>query len=920
MDKTYDPKIIEHKWYETWENAGYFQASGRGKPFCLMIPPPNVTGSLHMGHALEASLMDCLVRYHRMLGENTHWQVGTDHAGIATQMVVERELSQENLSRHDLGREQFEKRIWQWKEQSGNTITNQLRRMGASTDWTRERFTMDPGLSKAVREVFIRLFDEGLIYRKKRLVNWDPHFKTAISDLEVASAEEDSFLWHLRYPLKDDPTQYIIVATTRPETLFGDQAVVVNPDDSRYQHLIGKEVELPLTGRTIPIIADETVIAEFGSGAVKVTPAHDFNDYARGQKFNLTPLNIFTLEAHLNQNVPTQYQGMERFVARKQLIADLETIGLVEKIEPYKRMIERGDRSNVIIEPMLTDQWYVNIKPLADEASKAVRSGDMQFVPKNWENTFFAWMDNIQDWCISRQLWWGHRIPAWYDDKGNIYVAEDEITVREKYNIAKDIALHQDEDVLDTWFSSALWPFSTLGWPEKTPEMDVFYPTTVLITGFDIIFFWVARMMMMGLKFTGQVPFKEVYIHGLITDQDGQKMSKSKGNVIDPIDLIDGIDLESLVKKRTANMLLTKQAQKTEKQTRQQFPNGIPAFGTDAVRFTFCAQASTGRHIQFDLNRFEGYRNFCNKLWNAARFVLMNTEGLITSDKPKNLPQSLPDRYILTQLSLTIANVKQHLSQYRFDLAAQACYEFVWHEYCDWYLELTRSLLKDENEDVQLATRYTLLEVLETSLRLLHPFIPYMSEEIWQRVAPMLGITTKSIMVARYPDANDFTVDNDSVKTLTFVKNIITGLRNMRGEMNIPPRKPIEILIKQASVEDKQIFQAQENLLKELGFIDNITWLENETLTTACATVISGQMEILVPLAGLIDKQAEISRLERLLVKTQKEYDKLAQKLNNPHYCAHQSEEGLAEEKLKLLELQHTIENTKASIAAMTNI
>ncbi len=918
MDKTYDPKIIEHKWYETWENAGYFQASQTGKPFCLMIPPPNVTGSLHMGHALEASLMDCLVRYHRMLGENTHWQVGTDHAGIATQMVVERELSQENLSRHDLGREQFEARIWQWKEHSGNTITSQLRRMGASTDWTRERFTMDPGLSHAVREVFIRLFDEGLIYRKKRLVNWDPHFKTAISDLEVISEEEDSFLWHLRYPLNDNPKEFIIVATTRPETLFGDEAVVVHPDDPRYQHLIGKQLQLPLTGRTIPIIADDTVIPDFGSGAVKVTPAHDFNDYARGAKFNLTPLNIFTLDAHLNQNVPSEYQGMERFTARKQLINNLEALGLVEKIEPYKRMIARGDRSGVIIEPMLTDQWYVDIKPLAEKASNAVRNGDMQFVPKNWENTFFAWMDNIQDWCISRQLWWGHRIPAWYDDKGNTYVAEDEASVRKKYKLAQDVQLNQDEDVLDTWFSSALWPFSTLGWPEKTPEFDMFYPTTVLITGFDIIFFWVARMMMMGLKFTGFVPFKEVYIHGLITDQDGQKMSKSKGNVIDPIDLIDGIDLESLVKKRTANMLLTKQAQKTEKQTRQQFPNGIPAFGTDAVRFTFCAQASTGRHIQFDLNRFEGYRNFCNKLWNAARFVLMNTEGLIPAEKPENLPESLPNRYILTQLSTTIASVKQHLDQYRFDLAAQACYEFVWYEYCDWYLELTRSLLKDNNEEVQLATRYTLLEVLETSLRLLHPFIPYMSEEIWQRVAPMLGITTKSIMIARYPDANDFLVDKDSVKSLTFVKNIITALRNMRGEMNIPPRKPIEILIKQASPEERQTWQTQENLLKELGFIEKITWLDSNTVTIACASVISGQMEILVPLAGLIDKHAEINRLERLLVKTQKEYDKLAQKLNNPHYCAHQTEEGLAEEKQKLQDLNHTIENTKSSMDAIS--
>lgn len=920
MDKTYDPHLIENKWYANWEESGYFQASGQGKPFCLMIPPPNVTGSLHMGHALEASLMDCLVRYHRMLGENTHWQVGTDHAGIATQMVVERELSYENKSRHELGREQFEARIWDWKKQSGNTITQQLRRMGASTDWTRERFTMDPGLSLAVREVFIRLYDEGLIYRKKRLVNWDPHFKTAISDLEVASNEEDGFLWHLRYPLFDDASQFIVVATTRPETLFGDQAVAVNPNDPRYAHLIGKTLRLPLTDRTIPIIADETIAIEFGSGAVKVTPAHDFNDYARGIKNDLTLLNIFTLDAHLNENVPKNYQGLERFVARKQVIADLEEIDLLEKIEPYKRMVNRGDRSNCIIEPMLTDQWYVDIKPLAEAASNAVKQGDVEFVPKNWENTFFAWMDNIQDWCISRQLWWGHRIPAWYDDAGNTYVGEDETMVRKKYSIDAHVKLTQDEDVLDTWFSSALWPFSTLGWPEKTPEFEVFYPTTVLITGFDIIFFWVARMIMMALKFTGQVPFKEIYIHGLITDAEGQKMSKSKGNVIDPIDLIDGIDLESLVKKRTANMLLTKQAQKTEKQTRQQFPDGIPAFGTDAVRFTFCAQASTGRHIQFDLNRFEGYRNFCNKLWNAARFVLMNTEEFIPAQKINDLPKSLPDRYIIAKMRATVAEVKQHLNQYRFDLAAQACYEFVWYEYCDWYLELTRPLLKDDDPNVQLATRYTLLEILETLLRLLHPFVPYISEEIWQRVAPLLGIKTPSIMVTRYPDETDFSEDNSSIAAMDFIKQIVTNLRNLRGEMNLSPRKPINLIIKKTTQENKLRWQQYQDLLHELAFIENVTWLEDDIIPAACAQVLASDLEILIPLAGLIDPQAEIQRLEKLLVKTQKEFDKLAQKLNNPQYCANIKPEILSTEQARLVELENILAKTAIQKQQMTQI
>ncbi len=747
MDKTYDPRAIEERWYRHWEAQGYFRPSGQGRPYCIMIPPPNVTGSLHMGHAFQDTIMDALIRYHRMDGDDTLWQPGTDHAGIATQMVVERQLAAEGKTRHDLGREAFIERVWEWKAQSGGRITQQLRRMGCSLDWSRERFTMDEGLSRAVREVFVRLHDKGLIYRGKRLVNWDPVLQTAVSDLEVISEEEQGHLWHIRYPVADGEG-HVVVATTRPETLLGDCAVAVHPDDERYRHLIGQRLQLPLTGRTIPVIADEHVDPEFGSGCVKITPAHDFDDYQVWQRHKDEPaiaeqphgglINIFTPEARIADDalIPEAYRGLDRYEARERLIEDLKAQGLLEKVEDHRLMVPRGDRSGAVIEPYLTDQWFVKIRPLAEPAIEAVESGRIRFVPDNWKNTYFEWMRNIEDWCISRQIWWGHRIPAWYDPEGNVYVGRSEGEVRNRNELPADLPLTQDEDVLDTWFSSALWPFSTLGWPDQTHELERYYPTSVLVTGFDIIFFWVARMIMMGLEFMGDVPFREVYIHGLVRDAHGQKMSKSKGNVLDPIDLIDGIDLESLVKKRTTGLMQPQMAAKIEKQTRAEFPDGIPAFGTDALRFTFAALASTGRDINFDLGRIQGYRNFCNKIWNAARYVFMNLEG---ADLAGERRYTLADRWIRTRLDETVETVRAALDGYRFDHAASALYDFIWHDYCDWYLELSKpALAGDADAAEKRATRATLVEVLDVALRLLHPIMPYLTEEIWQRVRPYL--------------------------------------------------------------------------------------------------------------------------------------------------------------------------------------
>ena len=766
MDKSYQPQDIEQRTYDRWEKNGYFAPQGDGKPYCIMIPPPNVTGTLHMGHAFQDTIMDALTRYKRMMGCRALWQPGMDHAGIATQMVVERLLNSEGTSRRDLGREKFVERVWDWKEHSGGQIEQQLRRMGASLDWSRDRFTMDDGLSEAVAEVFVKLHEEGLIYRGKRLVNWDPELHTALSDLEVLSEDEPGHLWHFRYPLASGDG-YLVVATTRPETMLGDSAVAVHPDDERYTDLVGQEIILPIVGRRIPIVADDYVEAEFGTGCVKITPAHDFNDYELGKRHDLALYNILTDDAALNDDVPEAYRGMDRFDARKKIVAEFESLGLLDKIEDYTVKIPRGDRSGAVVEPYLTDQWYVKIEPLAKPAIEAVESGKIKFVPENWSKTYFDWMYNIQDWCISRQLWWGHRIPAWYDDKGDVYVGYSEEDVRTKHSLSSDIALRQDEDVLDTWFSSALWPFSTLGWPEKTDALDEFYPGDVLVTGFDIIFFWVARMIMMGIKFMGDVPFHEVYIHGLIRDQDGQKMSKSKGNVLDPLDLIDGVRLEELLDKRTTGLMQEHLKPKIEKATRNQFPDGIDAFGCDALRFTFAALATTGRDIRFDLGRIEGYKNFCNKIWNAARYVLMNTDDMSDGDAQF----SAADRWIRSRFDETTTAVHENLGTYRLDLAAKDIYEFTWHEFCDWYLELSKPILQsdDVSDELKRGTQQTLIHVLESLLRLVHPFMPFITEEIWLQVGPRAGIDGETIMLQPFPLAVD-AGDADAVADIEWVK------------------------------------------------------------------------------------------------------------------------------------------------------
>ena len=887
MEKTYNPHAIEQRWYETWEQEGHFAPSGTGTPYCIMIPPPNVTGSLHMGHAFQDTLMDALTRYHRMRGDNTLWQPGTDHAGIATQMVVERQLNTDDMTRHDLGREAFIERIWEWKHQSGGTITRQLRRMGSSVDWSRERFTMDEGLSRAVRETFVRLYEEGLIYRGKRLVNWDPVLHTAVSDLEVVSEEESGHLWHMRYPLADG-SGYLVVATTRPETMLGDSAVAVHPDDERYQALVGKTVRLPLTDREIPVIADDYVDPEFGTGCVKITPAHDFNDYEMGKRHDLPMINIFTIDACVAEDISSSYGGMDRYAARKQILADLEAQGLVEKVEDHKLMVPRGDRSGSVVEPYLTDQWFVKIGPLAQPAIRAVEDGSIRFVPDNWKNTYFEWMRNIQDWCISRQIWWGHRIPAWYDEAGNIYVARSESEAREQHNLGSDVALTQDHDVLDTWFSSALWPFSTLGWPDETEALKTFYPTSVLVTGFDIIFFWVARMIMMGLKFTGEVPFREVYIHGLVRDAHGQKMSKSKGNVLDPIDLIDGIDLESLVTKRRAGLMQPQMAERIAKQTRKDFPDGIPAFGTDALRFTFAALASTGRDINFDLGRIEGYRNFCNKLWNAARYVLINTEGMDCGQDGGEVTLNAADRWIISLLQKTAQEVTESTDNYRFDLAAQAIYTFIWDEYCDWYLELSKPVLTspDSSASEQRGTRRTLVEVMETVLRLVHPLAPFISEEIWQRMAPLAGVKGATIMRQRYPVPDSTAIDQGAIEEINWVKDFIAGIRKIRSGMNIDPRKPVPVMLAGGSATDRERLEGNRHYLESVGRTADVTWLENGDTAPESATALMGKMKLLIPLAGLIDKQAEITRLDKDLDNKRNELSRCEKKLSNESFVA----------------------------------
>lgn len=909
MDKTYQPASIEQNWYKHWEQQGYFAPSGVGDPYCIMIPPPNVTGSLHMGHGFQESIMDALIRYHRMQGHNTLWQVGTDHAGIATQMVVERLLDAEGTSRHELGREKFIERVWQWKEHSGGTITQQLRRLGASPDWSRERFTMDEGFSKAVQEAFIRLHKDGLIYRGKRLVNWDPKLHTAISDLEVINSEEKGHLWHFRYPLTDG-SGHLTVATTRPETMLGDSAVAVHPDDERYRHLIGKTITLPLAEREIPIIGDDYVDMAFGTGCVKITPAHDFNDYEMGQRHNLPLINILDDDANINQQAPQAYRGMERFAARKQVVADLDALGLLEKVVDHVLKVPRGDRSNVVIEPYLTNQWYVKTRPLADKAIAAVENGEIQFVPKQYENMYFSWMRDIQDWCISRQLWWGHRIPAWYDAEGNVYVGRSEQEVRSAYKLAADIELHQDEDVLDTWFSSGLWTFGTLGWPDATEMLKTFHPTNVLVTGFDIIFFWVARMIMLTLYFRDEVPFKTVYVHGLVRDGQGQKMSKSKGNVLDPIDLIDGIDLESLVAKRTKGLMNPKQAPKIEKATRKEFPDGIAPYGTDALRYTYYSLASTGRDINFDVGRIEGFRNFCNKLWNASNYVLSNTEGFdCDSNDSGNYELTLADRWIISKLQQTEAAIADGFASYRLDLASQALYDFVWKDYCDWYIELSKPVLWDEHAApaVQKGTRRTLVRVLETILRLAHPLMPFITEEIWQRVKELAGARGETLMLAAYPKADDKKIDEQALQDIEWLKGVIVGVRNIRGEMNIPNAKKIPLFMANGSAIDQRCLNDNRQFLSKLAGLESITWLEQGDEAPLAATALVGRLEVLVPMAGLIDKDAELARLHKEKDKLLKEVERINGKLGNPNFADKAPAEVVQKERDRLSAAEEAI-------------
>jgi valyl-tRNA synthetase len=913
IDKTYQPASIEQHWYTHWESNGYFAPSGTGPSYCIMIPPPNVTGSLHMGHGFNNAIMDALIRLKRMQGHNTLWQVGTDHAGIATQMVVERQLAAQNITRHELGREAFLEKVWEWKEESGGSITQQIRRLGSSVDWSRERFTMDEGFYKAVQEVFIRLYKDGLIYRGKRLVNWDPKLHTAISDLEVESVEELGSLWHFRYPLSDG-SGHLVVATTRPETLLGDTAVAVNPEDSRYQHLIGKTLLLPLTQRLIPIIADDYVDQDFGTGCVKITPAHDFNDYEMGLRHSLPLINIFDKNAHLNDQVPAAYQGMERFQARKQIISDMEALGFLEKIEPHKLKVPKGDRSGVVIEPYLTDQWYVKTASLADNAIKAVENGTIQFVPKQYENMYFSWLRDIQDWCISRQLWWGHRIPAWYDPQGNVYVGSTEAAVRQEYQLANDLPLQQDEDVLDTWFSSGLWTFGTLGWPERTQALKDFHPTDVLVTGFDIIFFWVARMIMLTLHFENTVPFKTVYVHGLVRDSQGQKMSKSKGNVLDPIDLIDGIDLESLIAKRTKGLMRPKDAEKIEKATRKEFPEGLAAYGTDALRFTFYSLASTGRDINFDVGRIEGFRNFCNKLWNASNYVLMNTENTdCGQDGSTDYELSLADRWIISQLQLAEKTLLDHIQHLRLDLASQVLYDFIWKDYCDWYIELSKPVLWDESAaaNIKKGTRRTLIRVLETILRLAHPFMPFITEEIWQKVKTLAGKTGPTLMLQPYPAPQDSKIDASAFADIEWVKGVIMGIRTIRGEMNIAASKKITVLLSGGDPTDTERLNQNSTFLKKLAGLEKITYLENAEQAPLSATALSGKLSILVPMAGLIDKQAEIARLTKEIDRLNKESEKIWHKLNNPSFTDKAPADVVNKEKEKLSMAQEAAEKLK---------
>lgn len=905
LTKNYNAKAIETHWRKKWEKACYFKPSGRGEPYCIVLPPPNVTGSLHMGHGFQVTLMDALIRYQRMCGKNVLWQGGVDHAGIATQMVVERQLLLQGKSRHDLGREQFLDVVWQWKTTSGSRIIEQLQCMGASIDWSKDRFTLDVNFSKAVKKVFINLYNEGLIYRGKRLVNWDPQLLTAVSDLEVTNQEEAGHLWTIRYPFTDG-NDFLLVATTRPETLFGDVAVAVHPDDPRFKHTIGKHLKLPLTERTIPIIADSGVEADFATGCVKITPAHDFNDYVIGQRHHLDSINILTPQAQLNEQVPEAYRGLDRFTARQRVIQDLQQLGLLEKIEPYTVKIPRGDRSGAIIEPYLTDQWFMSMQTLAQPAIQAIQNGKLNFIPENWRSICCQWLDNIEDWCISRQLWWGHQIPAWYDEHGQVYVGDNEQEIRQQYSIASNLKLKQDEDVLDTWFSSALWPFASLGWPEATKEFATFYPTTVLVTGFDIIFFWVARMLMLGLHFTQQVPFKQVVITGLIRDHEGQKMSKSKGNVLDPLDIIQGISLDNLLEKRLHGLMQPQMAKKIEHATRQQFPQGIPALGTDALRFTYCALASPTRDIRFDLNRTEGYRHFCNKLWNASRFVLMHANIQVNPELMTHLELTI-NRAFYSLLQTTIAEMHGHFIEYRFDLMAQTIYEFIWNQYCDWYVELAKPILTNSDQPKAQQETYTCcVFVLEHCLRLLHPLMPFITEEIWQSIAPLAGKIADSIMLQDYPIYDASKKDANAEKKLTWLKTIIQSIRTIRSEINIVPGKKIPLLLYNGNEQDRENSQLFLNDLMNLAKINSVTWINEKEKISQSAMGIVGNLELLIPIQGLIDSQAESQRLEKEIIKVNKEIERAQTKLANTDFVEKAPKDIILQERKRLVDFLAT--------------
>ena len=919
----YRPAELEGEAYRRWERAGYFAPRGKGQSFCIVIPPPNVTGSLHMGHAFQDTVMDALTRYHRMRGDCALWQPGVDHAGIATQMVVERQLEAEGLNRRDLGREEFIKRVWAWKETSGGRISAQLRRLGASLDFSRDCFTLDEARSRAVTEVFVRLHEEGLIYRGQRLVNWDPVLQTALSDLEVVSSEEDGYLWRLRYPLVNGQGA-VEVDTTRPETMLGDTGVAVHPNDERYSDLVGRSVRLPLVGREIPIVADEAVDPEFGTGCVKVTPAHDFTDYEIGRRHKLPSINLLTPQAALNDAAPKAFAGLDRFAARAAVVEALQQQGALVNVREHRHAVPRGDRSQAVLEPFLTDQWFVRAKPLAEPAIAAVEDGRVRFVPENWSATYFEWMRNIEDWCISRQLWWGHQIPAWYGEDGQIFVGRDEAEVRRRHELGNDFPLRRDEDVLDTWFSSALWPFSTLGWPAETPELKRFYPGTVLVTGFDILFFWVARMIMMGLKFMGDVPFREVYVHGLIRDHQGQKMSKSKGNVIDPLDLIDGVDLDTLVEKRTAGLMQPQLAPQIEASTREQFPEGIPAFGADAVRFSFAAMASTGQDIRYDLDRTAGYRNFCTKLWNAARFVFMQqpgNEGILPSTPPPSLDpnttpgtsreSSLPDRWILSRLGKALAATRQGLDSYRLDLASRAMYDFVWREYCDWYLELAKIVLPGEDQRAAAAARRTLAQVLEVALRALHPIMPFITEALWQRAAPLAGVGGESVMIAAWPQADEYPEDAQAEADIEWLQGFVLGIRQIRGELNLPPGRPLEVLAQGASARDRARIESLADLLYPLAGISELKLLAADAEPPPAAAALHGELRLLTPLAGVIDPAAENARLSKLVTQAEKALQAAENKLANPQFLNKAPDEVVQATRDRQTALQRDLERLR---------